>query len=115
MRALLGCVAGERQAYARRLLAAFESTHTEGEPAAQERASRPLPSSRTQLLEPLRERELEVLRLIAEGFSNGEIADRLVLGKATIKTHINRLFHKLSVTSRIQAIARGRALGLLAD
>jgi LuxR family maltose regulon positive regulatory protein len=109
MRAMLARVTGERQPYARRLLAAFELTPASppGRPAA------PIPAA--QLLEPLHDRELEVLHLIAQGFSNGEIAERLVLGKATIKTHINRLFHKLDVTSRTQALVRARALGLLAD
>jgi LuxR family maltose regulon positive regulatory protein len=65
------------------------------------------------LEEPLRERELEVLRLIAAGYANREIADRLVLGLSTVKTHINHLFQKLHVSSRSQAIARGRERGLL--
>jgi LuxR family maltose regulon positive regulatory protein len=106
MQALLGQVTGERRAYAGRLLAAFEPVGSE---------ARPPPGSDLQLLEPLRERELDVLRLMAEGYTNPEIADRLVLGKSTVKTHINRLFHKLDVTSRTQALARARALGLLAD
>ena len=65
--------------------------------------------------EPLRERELEILRLIASGRSNHEIAAQLVLGLSTVKTHINNLFRKLDVTSRTQAVARARALGLLDD
>ena len=65
------------------------------------------------LVDPLNPRELEVLRLIAEGYSNREIADRLVLGVSTVKTHINHLFQKLDVSSRTQAIAQGRALGML--
>jgi LuxR family maltose regulon positive regulatory protein len=117
IRALLGQVTAERQAYAQRLLAAFERGGPPvPEPAAGDATRpRPAPTSAASLqpLEPLRERELEVLRLMAEGCSNHEICDRLVLGRATIKTHINRLFHKLDVTSRTQAIARGRALGLL--
>jgi LuxR family maltose regulon positive regulatory protein len=64
-------------------------------------------------VEPLRDRELEVLSLIAEGRSNQEIADKLILGLSTVKTHVNNLFRKLDVSSRTQAIARARELGLL--
>jgi LuxR family maltose regulon positive regulatory protein len=107
MRAMLERVPGERQAYARRLLAAFEPA-----PAAHP-AAQPAPAPGAPLLEPLRDRELEVLRLIAEGYSNQEISGRLVVGVSTVKTHINHLFQKLGVSSRTQAIARGRELGLL--
>jgi predicted ATPase/DNA-binding CsgD family transcriptional regulator len=65
------------------------------------------------LLVPLNERELEVLRLIAEGLSNHEIADRLVIALSTVKWHINNLFGKLGVHSRTQAIVQAKELGLL--
>ena len=65
------------------------------------------------LLVPLNERELEVLRLIAEGLSNHEIAERLVIALSTVKWHINNLFGKLGVHSRTQAIAQAKELGLL--
>lgn len=61
----------------------------------------------------LNERELEVLRLIADGLSNREIAARLVLALSTVKWHINNLFGKLGVRSRTQAIAQAKELGLL--
>jgi len=54
-----------------------------------------------------------VLRLIAEGHANQEIADRLVVALSTVKTHINNIYGKLGVQSRTQAVARARALGLL--
>ena len=65
------------------------------------------------LLIPLNDRELEVLRLIAEGLSNQEIAERLVIALSTVKWHINNLFGKLSVHSRTQAVAQAKELGLL--
>lgn len=78
-------------------------------------ASGSMPAARVGHAEPLRPRELEVLRLIATGLSNQEIADRLVLGQGTVKTHVNHLFQKLDVSSRTQAVARARALGWLRD
>jgi LuxR family maltose regulon positive regulatory protein len=65
------------------------------------------------LAEPLSERELEVLRLIADGFSNAEIAERLVIAQGTVKRHINNIYGKLGVGSRTQAVARSREMGLL--
>lgn len=65
------------------------------------------------LLVPLNEREIEVLRLIAEGLSNNEIAERLVIALSTVKWHINNLFGKLGVHSRTQAVAQAKELGLL--
>ena len=65
------------------------------------------------LVEPLSERELEVLRLIADGLSNAEIADKLVIAQGTVKRHINNIYGKLGVQSRTQAVARGRELNLL--
>jgi LuxR family maltose regulon positive regulatory protein len=65
------------------------------------------------LVEPLSARELEVLRLIDRGLSNVEIAGRLTLAPSTVKTHINNLYGKLNVQTRVQALNRARELGLL--
>jgi len=65
------------------------------------------------LVEPLTARELEVLRLIANGASNGTIAETLIVSLGTVKKHVNNIFGKLQVQSRTQAIARARDLQLL--
>lgn len=61
----------------------------------------------------LSERELEVLRLIAEGLSNQEIADQLIVALGTIKAHNHNIFSKLGALNRVQAISRARELGLI--
>ncbi|HET8841988.1 MAG TPA: LuxR C-terminal-related transcriptional regulator, partial [Ktedonobacteraceae bacterium] len=65
------------------------------------------------LLEPLSQRELEVLRLVAAGLSNQEICERLFLVLGTVKGHTHKIFGKLGVQRRTEAIARARELGLL--
>jgi LuxR family maltose regulon positive regulatory protein len=68
---------------------------------------------RQTLVEPLSERELEVLHLIVNGLSNQEIADRLTVSLATVKTHINNLYGKLGIKTRVQAATKAHELGLL--
>ncbi len=63
--------------------------------------------------EPLSGRELEILKLITQGLSNREIGERLFLALDTVKGHNRRIFDKLQVQSRTEAIARARELGLL--
>ena len=58
-------------------------------------------------------RELEVLQLIAEGLSTREMADRLCVSENTVKTHCSRVFDKLGVNRRTQAVQAGKQLGLL--
>lgn len=64
------------------------------------------------LAEPLSERELEVLALVAAGESNREIAARLFVSTSTVKTHVHNLYRKLDARSRTQAVARARKLYL---
>jgi LuxR family transcriptional regulator, maltose regulon positive regulatory protein len=77
---------------------------------AQESAT---PGAGERLSEPLSERELEVLALVASGNSNLEIASSLFVSLSTVKTHINNLYRKLGARSRTQAIARARDLDLI--
>jgi DNA-binding CsgD family transcriptional regulator len=65
------------------------------------------------LPEPLTSREVEVLDLIAAGLTNQEIARRLTLAPSTVKTHINNIYGKLGVQSRVQAVQRARSVGVL--
>ena len=105
--------------YVDRLLSAFEG---EPEPRdVRDENARPVLEIRAQgstppaapLAEPISEREIEVLRLIAAGCSNQEIADTLVIALGTVKKHINNLYGKLAVNSRTQALLRAGALDLL--
>jgi len=64
-------------------------------------------------MEPLSERELEVLQHFAGGLSNQEIASRLSLSPHTVKVHSRNIYGKLGVHNRMQAVARARALGML--
>jgi LuxR family transcriptional regulator, maltose regulon positive regulatory protein len=77
------------------------------------RPSRSMAPAHQPLIEPLSERELEVLQLIAAGLSNQEIADRLIIAPGTVKRHINNIYGKLQVGSRTQALAVARDLQIL--
>jgi LuxR family maltose regulon positive regulatory protein len=65
------------------------------------------------LVEALSERELEVLRLLAAGKQNREIAEELVVAVNTVKNHVTHVLDKLGAANRTQATARARQLGLL--
>ena len=101
---------GVPREYLSALLAALGREH--GHHGATKPTSRQRPIAQS-LLEPLSERELEVLRLLATGLSNSEIAQRLVVTVHTVKWHTKNLYGKLDATNRAQAIVRARSLGLI--
>jgi DNA-binding NarL/FixJ family response regulator len=76
------------------------------------RPGEPAPASGASLPDELTPREVEVLKLIAAGLSNNEIADKLVLSNATVKTHINRIFYKTGARDRAQAVRYAYQHGL---
>ena len=82
----------------RRLIARFTEAH---------------PATRPALPADLTARETEVLALLAEGLSNAEIAERLVVGDATVKTHVARVLAKLGVRDRVQAVVLAFRSGLV--
>ncbi len=88
--------------YAGKLLAAYPIS---------ERAAVSAPSS--ELVEPLSDRELEILEWVAKGLANQQIAEQLFLSLATVKWHTHNIYGKLGVHNRTQAIARARTLGIL--
>ncbi|MCB0163388.1 MAG: hypothetical protein KDI79_04120 [Anaerolineae bacterium] len=88
---------GQHAPYALHLLNALGETTTAPQP----------------LIEPLSERELEVLRRVAAGYSNKEIAEELVVTVSTVKRHISNIYGKLEAASRTQAVAKARELKLL--
>ena len=65
------------------------------------------------LIEPLTSRELEILQLMAEGYSNNKIAGKLYLSVNTIKTHAHAVYRKLDACSRSEAVVAARRLGLV--
>jgi LuxR family maltose regulon positive regulatory protein len=115
--------AGSLRDYAIRLLAHFDAephviaaaqeiASPAGDPSTSYVVSLIEPSGQA-LVEPLSERELEVLRLVADGLSNREIADALILAVGTVKAHVHNIYGKLDVQSRTQAVARAREIKLL--
>jgi LuxR family maltose regulon positive regulatory protein len=93
------------------LLARFAAAPAGQPPASASGAASP--GTPSPLVEPLSARELEILRLIAQGASNQAIADRLVITVGTAKWHLSNIYGKLGVRSRTQALARAGELGLL--
>jgi LuxR family maltose regulon positive regulatory protein len=100
--------------YVRKLLETFGAEMKDPDEG---RRTGPAPSSsdvrRSSLVEPLSRRELQVLRLVAVGLTNREIAHELTIAVTTVKTHLKNIYAKLDVRNRTQAVARARELNLL--
>ncbi|HET7433665.1 MAG TPA: response regulator transcription factor [Thermoanaerobaculia bacterium] len=107
--ASLGIYVGLRSARAKEVI--VEVPVPVAMPVAMEKPFAPRDESLKEL--GITPREFEILGLIAEGLSNREIAERLFVSENTVKTHSSRLFDKLSVNRRVQAVQRGRELGLI--
>jgi LuxR family maltose regulon positive regulatory protein len=95
------------QDYAKRLLAAYLNEDTE----RQAFQAKPLPGE--SLIEPLSQREIEVLHLMADGCSNKEIALQLVISIGTVKRHVIHIFRKLGAANRTQAVTIARKLEIV--
>jgi len=104
--------------YIGKLLAVFETEGQKSEdksslPSAQPLIEPEVQPAKDMLVEPLSQRELEVLQLIAQGLSNREISERLFLALNTVKGHNRKIYGKLQVQRRTEAVARARELGLV--
>ncbi|MGC9347694.1 MAG: LuxR C-terminal-related transcriptional regulator [Anaerolineae bacterium] len=100
-------------AYVDRLLTAFKSSTPISEPDVEHPPAEADESGAPGLVEPLTDRELEVLNAIADGMTNKQIADRLYISVNTVKTHVKHIYEKLNVRNRAQAVTRASELDLL--
>jgi LuxR family maltose regulon positive regulatory protein len=98
--------------YVRRLLGAFPAGDLPGSASVDNSGPSQARPIQDNLIEPLSQRELEVLQLIAYGASNVDIAGELIIATTTAKKHVSNIIQKLGVENRTQAAAKGRHLGL---
>jgi DNA-binding NarL/FixJ family response regulator len=113
---LLKAVRPEQLAEAVRVVAAGEAllAPTITRRLIEEFVRRPPPGARgPEELEELTERELEVLKLVATGMSNSQVAESLVVSEATVKTHLSHLLRKLQLADRVQAVVLAYESGLV--
>jgi LuxR family maltose regulon positive regulatory protein len=101
------------QSYLARLLAWFPEKDRPGTQAAVPQAAETPTTGNQEWVEELSEREIEVLRLMARGLSNTQIAEAMVVAESTVKKHINHIFGKLDVSNRTQALIKARERNLL--
>jgi LuxR family maltose regulon positive regulatory protein len=98
--------------YVGKLLAAFPVDETISNASPNPSETPQVKSEHEQLIEPLSERELEVLQLMASGASNQDIAEAMIIAVTTAKKHVSNIIRKLGVNNRTQAVTKGRNLGL---
>jgi DNA-binding NarL/FixJ family response regulator len=111
VRAVAGGAALIQPSIARKVVAEFSRLAAGGQGQAQPAA--PQPPAEGALAEPLTEREREVLRGLAAGLSNRELAERLVITEGTVKNHVSSLLGKLGVRDRTQAVLKAQELRLI--
>jgi len=100
--------------YAGKILAAFASNETKTVHSPVDHAKKsPSTEEQKKLVQPLTNREIEVLRTLKEGISNNEIASRLFISPETVKRHLSTIYRKLEVKNRQQALNRARSMGIL--
>jgi LuxR family transcriptional regulator, maltose regulon positive regulatory protein len=104
---------GMMQAYVDKLLAAFSDFRLQIADCRLKEEKSAIYNLQSAMVEPLSERELEVLGMVAAGCSNGAIAQALSIEVGTVKRHVHNLLDKLGAHSRTEAVARARELGLL--
>lgn len=96
-----------------RIEAVLRRSNLEAETSALSSITMNLPFVSDEPIEPLTAKEKEVLMLVAKGNSNGKIADKLCVKEITVKTHMNRIFKKLNVTSRTQAVLLAMQMNII--
>jgi len=100
--------------YTERILAAFSNEETGMGPEMSDDQSAPRAFLSNQaLVEPLTNREIEILLILPKGLSNQEIAERLFISPETVKRHLYNIYQKFDVKNRQQAIAKAKSLGIL--
>jgi LuxR family transcriptional regulator, maltose regulon positive regulatory protein len=104
--------AGQGHVYATQILKLW-SPNPEITPLTQGQLAEVNPISSPQLIESLSQRELEILRMVAAGASNADIAQKAYISLNTVKKHITNIYGKLNVTTRLQAVEKARELGFL--
>jgi DNA-binding NarL/FixJ family response regulator len=77
------------------------------------RISRPSNPNQETLIDPLSPRETEILQLVATGASNKDIAEKLIISEGTVKNHLSNILGKMSVKDRLQAVLKGKELGII--
>jgi LuxR family maltose regulon positive regulatory protein len=96
--------------YIGQILAAFRDDE---QAVITEAANQPITSDHQPLVEPLTNRELDVLELLAQRLSNQEIAEKLFISTTTIKTHLQNIYGKLNVSKRREAAEKAKKIGIL--